>query len=372
MKSLPTLYSRTSTGATQQWSIEVSGNRYRVVSGQVNGQLVTNEWTTCQGKNIGRANETTAEEQACAEAEAKWEKKIKTGYTPDVNKIDSCTAYVEPMLAKKLSDREDKVTFPAMLDRKYNGGRIVTTSAGCFSRKGEQWKTIPHIFDALAPLFKKYPNLVIDGEGYNHEYRFKLNELMSVLRKTKNITPEDLKKSEQIVEYHCYDAYGFENITEETGCGDRRNAMKKLLTGIKYVKVVDYVIVNNLRELYTQYQSFVDDGYEGAMYRTLNAPYSHSRSSDLLKVKPEDSSEAVVKKIMEGTGNWSGAAKTATLDWNGVEFDATFKGQYGELQKILKNPSEFLNNRVTFLYNGLTGLNKPNFARIDIANCFKN
>jgi ATP-dependent DNA ligase len=131
------------------------------------------------------------------------------------------------------------------------------------------------------------------------------------------------------------------------------------------------VIVNNLKELYAQYQSFVDDGYEGAMYRTLGAPYSHSRSSELLKVKPEDSSEAVVKKIMEGTGNWSGAAKTATLDWNGIEFDATFKGQYGELQKILKNPSEFLNNRVTFLYNGLTGLNKPNFARIDIANCFK-
>ena len=74
---------------------------------------------------------------------------------------------------------------------------------------------------------------------------------------------------------------------------------------------------------------------------------------------------------MEGKGNWSGTAKTATLEWEGRTFDATFKGNQEELAVILKNQKDWLGKEVTFLYNGLTGLNIPNFARIDVKNCFK-
>ena len=365
-----TLYSRDTKNNIRIWYQEQDENKYRTVSGIKDGNCVTSEFTICEGKNSGKKNETTGKEQAEAEIRAKYKKQLKTGYVLSIDDIDN-TGFEEPMLAKKLKDREDKVTFPAMLDRKYNGGRVIGKKEGLFSRKGEVWQTIPHIFEELKELFKVYPDLVIDGEGYNHEYRFKLNELMSILRKTKNITKEDLDKSEKIIRYYVYDSYGFDNITEETGCEERRKALKKLFSGFKYIVPVDYVIVNNLEELYTVYQSFVDDGYEGAMYRTINAPYVHNRSSDLLKVKPEDSSEAIIKEIFEGEGNWSGAAKTATLDWNGIVFDATFKGSHEDLGIIFNDKNSWLNREITFLYNGLTGLKKPNFARIDISNCFK-
>ena len=39
--------------------------------------------TICKGKNIGRSNETSPEQQAEAEAQAKWDKKRKDGYTQD-------------------------------------------------------------------------------------------------------------------------------------------------------------------------------------------------------------------------------------------------------------------------------------------------
>ena len=72
---LDTLYKRTTTGATQSWEIEVDSNKFRTISGQLDGKKITNNWTVCDGKNIGKANATTGEEQALKEAEAKHQKK---------------------------------------------------------------------------------------------------------------------------------------------------------------------------------------------------------------------------------------------------------------------------------------------------------
>ena len=58
------IYKATKAGKIQEWRIEVEGNKYRTISGQTDGQKVTSEWTVCAGKNIGRSNETTPEEQA--------------------------------------------------------------------------------------------------------------------------------------------------------------------------------------------------------------------------------------------------------------------------------------------------------------------
>ena len=42
-----TIYKKTATGATQQWTIEVEGNKLRSISGQVGGKLTTASWTEC-------------------------------------------------------------------------------------------------------------------------------------------------------------------------------------------------------------------------------------------------------------------------------------------------------------------------------------
>ena len=50
-----TLFKRTTTGAVQTWRQEFNptGDGYRTVSGQLNGALVTSEWTICVGKVRG-------------------------------------------------------------------------------------------------------------------------------------------------------------------------------------------------------------------------------------------------------------------------------------------------------------------------------
>ncbi|MEI7463709.1 MAG: efflux RND transporter permease subunit, partial [Candidatus Taylorbacteria bacterium] len=128
-KILPTLYSRTSTGAIQEWKIEVLGNQFRVICGQTDGKKVVNEWTTCVGMNIGKKNETSPDEQAVAEATSKWEKKKKTGYTDDITEVDTCTTYVEPMLAKNFKDRLNKIDWKlgVLVENKFNGNRAIAT-----------------------------------------------------------------------------------------------------------------------------------------------------------------------------------------------------------------------------------------------------
>jgi hypothetical protein len=116
----PTLYSRTNTGAVQTWAVEVSGDSYRTIHGQLDGKLQTTEWTVCIVTNEGRANERTPQEQAAFEAQAMWKKKIETGYHLDLDKIDT-QQYIEPMLAKKWEDRKDKVKFPVYTQPKLDG-----------------------------------------------------------------------------------------------------------------------------------------------------------------------------------------------------------------------------------------------------------
>ena len=77
---LPTIYKKTKTGKIQEWTIEVKGSQYRTISGQTDGEKITNNWSDCDIKNAGRSNATTPEEQAIKEAEAKRKKKLESGY----------------------------------------------------------------------------------------------------------------------------------------------------------------------------------------------------------------------------------------------------------------------------------------------------
>lgn len=86
MKQFPTLYKRTKTGAIQQWSIEVvsypeeKGAFIRKRVGQFNSDKLTLHTEEVTGKNIGKANETTPEQQALLQAESDWKRKHDEGY----------------------------------------------------------------------------------------------------------------------------------------------------------------------------------------------------------------------------------------------------------------------------------------------------
>lgn len=373
----PTLFARSTTGVVLTWWMEQVGDQYRTYSGQMGGQIVVSEFTRALPKNEGKVNATTGEEQAKIEIDAQYKKKLKLKYKESLDDID-VKEYVSPMLAKKYKDYADKLNFSKgewLAQIKFNGVRCVATKDGLFSRKGEKFLCCPHIESDLVDFFNDNPDAVLDGELYNYELRQQLNELMKLVRRTVNITQEDILKSEQMVRYYVYDGYnlkGTPNLTVSDSYRIRKGALDALLPtySIYFRQVKDYSI-SSVETLMKIYNEQVEDGQEGLILRRWDAPYENKRSKNLLKMKPEDSTEGIIRDIKEGTGNWAGMGKVITLEWNGLIFDASFKGSMEECKEFLNNKDQWIGKEVTFLYNGLTGLNVPNFARIDYNNCLK-
>lgn len=375
-----TLYCRDTMGRIRVWRMEQEGNKYRTISGLMDGEQVVSEWTVAKGKNIGRSNETSAEEQATKEIENKYKKQRKTGYFDDIEKIDT-VQYVEPMLAKLYRDYAAKIDFSSecwIAQCKFNGMRCIATKNGLFTRKGERYMTCQHIEDALKPFFDKHPDAVLDGELFNEEYRQQLNEISKLIRKTVHISQEDLDACKKLVKYYVYDGYGFATSQSDPYIARQKliyaelfliNSNNKLICD--HIELVESHKIESQDDLDKVYCQYVDVGHEGIMLRNCNSPYENKRSKYLLKVKPEDDSEAVILDIIEGEGNWSGTGKTITLQWDNKTFDATFKGSHEQATAFLLNRDEWIGKTVTFLYNGLTGLGTPNYARVDINNCVK-
>ena len=175
---LETIYKKTKTGATQEWTIEVVGNKYRTHSGQVGGIITTNEWTIVYGKNTGKLNETTDKEQTMKEAVAKRTKKLESGYFENIKHINK-TQYFEPMLASKWEDSKDKITYPIFSQPKLDGIRCIVTKDGMFSRNGKPIISAPHIRESLSELYETYPNLILDGELYADKFANDFNKIVS-------------------------------------------------------------------------------------------------------------------------------------------------------------------------------------------------
>jgi DNA ligase-1 len=118
---METLYKKDSKENLRFLDISTDGSTIVQVSGLVDGNHVTNV-SQCEGKNIGRANETTPEEQAEIEAQAKYTKKLKEGYFKSKEEATN-NVVILPMLAKVFSKEEKKVVYPCFAQPKLDGMR---------------------------------------------------------------------------------------------------------------------------------------------------------------------------------------------------------------------------------------------------------
>lgn len=365
---LDTLYSRRGDGKLQEWTIEVDGNKYRTIAGQEGGKMNISKWTACTGKNIGRTNETTPEQQALAEAKAKWTKKKDRHYSTSKDGIDSHGLFL-PMLAHKYEDHKKKVFKKGnriFSDPKLNGMRCVARADGLWTRNGKKIKACPHIERLLKPLFTKWPDLVLDGELYNHELRHKLNRIMELVRKVK-LTDEDLAKSAEMAQYHIYDGVNINGLGPEVDFSKRKEELKKIPALLKLsnnsttIHIVKSVEVFSAEELDLQYRALLKDDWEGQMVR-INGPYQNKRTSQLLKRKEFQDEEYTIVDIEEGVGNWAGAAKTVILlHPDGRTFRSNIKGDFEYLAQVLKDKEELKGKTATVQFFEKTEYGIPQF-----------
>jgi ATP-dependent DNA ligase len=235
MKTLPTLYKRASTGKIQEWTIGVEKSTIITIHGQVDGKKQTTQDVIKEGKNLGKSNETTAEEQALAEATAKWEGKIKKGYVEDANRAEAGEKDIDGgydcMLAHKFRDHGHKIKYPAYTQPKLNGHRClaIIEDGVCtlWSRTRKPITSSPHIIKELEQVFPAGSHH-IDGELYNHAYKDKFEELASLIRQ---VVPSD---NHTEIQYHVYDisaeGSGFfdriEYLRDSLHCYEKGTALK--------------------------------------------------------------------------------------------------------------------------------------------------
>ncbi len=382
---LPTLYKLTTAGAIQQWQIVVDGDKYRTISGQKDGKKIQNKWTVCKPKNVGRANATTGEEQAIKEAVAKHDKKLESGYHLNVENIKKKKFY-EPMLAQdfKNKNRQKEVMFsidesgvgaPVFSQPKLDGIRCIAMREGLFTRTGKEITAVPHISEALEPFFEKYPNAVLDGELYNHKYKDDFNKIIHLVRK-QNLTDEHLAESEEMIQYHIYDAPvigkgfgGRYNWTEKDSFSDRTSILDAQFPNLGLDKedclvLVETIEIHGREQLDRCYEDYVDAGYEGQMIR-LDGPYENKRSPRLLKRKDFIDEEYKILGYEEGKGNRVGTIKHFQFESKtGKPFNSNVKGTFEYLADLLQNAESLIGKKATVKYFNLTPDGVPRFPYV--------
>lgn len=362
MKTLPKLFKLTSTGAAQEWQISVDENIIVTEWGQVGGKIQITQDVIKEGKNLGKANETTPEEQAESEAQSQWEKKLKKGYVKtlvaaEAGEVDDIIGGgINPMLAQKFSERGEKIVYPAYAQPKLDGHRCIAIlkkgKATLWSRTRKPITGLPHIITTLEAFSKqtKVYDVILDGELYNHAYKAKFEELTSFIR-----NPEP-KEGCEVVQYHIYD------LVADCAFGGRHDILHAYDLQKPLVEV-ETKEVSDEDELMDFFEACLKKGYEGAMVRNDIGNYEGKRSNNLQKIKEFDEDEFPIIDVKEGRGKLAGHAIFVCTAKNGNPFDCKMKGDQDKLKQYWKKPALAIGRMLTVQYQGLTNKNKvPRFC----------
>ena len=364
--SLPPLYSLNANGSIQQWAISVDGCTIIKEYGQIGGKTQTTEDTIKSGKSIGRSNETSCEEQALADATSQWEKKLKSGYVKTQKEAkegtvdaDFVTGGVEPMLAHKFRDHDSKIIYPCFAQPKLDGIRCIAIIengvATLWTRTRKPITGVPHIIKALEYQFPncvphcvdKY-RIVLDGELYNHSYKNRFEEIVSLCKQVKP------KAGHEVVQYHIYDMVDDSMFSERTDNIENAELVNPLVA-------VKTTLIPNVEQLLEQFGEDRNAGYEGTMVRNANSLYEHKRSYNLQKIKEFDDAEFKITGIKSGRGRMTDCAIFTCTNNNGDLFDCKMEGSLEKLKEILLDSRNVIGKMLTVRYQGFTNGNMPRF-----------
>ena len=274
----------------------------------------------------------------------------------------------KPMLAYPVSSKPINYSKPVFIQPKLDGVRcLIQYDSGvvtAYSRTGKVWKNIEHITLNLYKFFDKHPNVVLDGELYNHDFKDDFESIISMVRKTKP-TDEDRSISEKHVQFHCYDIVNKAvfHLRDEWLTGNLQSNYCVKLVPTNQVFREDDARVYHARNLAA--------GYEGSIVR-LDTPYQCKRSHSLRKFKDFSDAEANIVGYEEGKGKRAGTlGKFLMQDDDGNQFGCPpGKGHnYKDLALMLTNIHEYMGQRATFTYFERT---KAGSYRHPLYKCIRN
>tara|TARA_B100000029_G_scaffold387986_1_gene384042 strand:- start:14501 stop:15619 length:1119 start_codon:yes stop_codon:yes gene_type:complete len=354
----PTVYKKASTGKIQQWRAWVvktdDGYLLKVESGQIDGKL---KETSGQVINEGK-QKRTAEEQAIFQADSKLKKKRDEAYFDTVEDAQTKIKLL-PMLAHPFTKRKHNITYPAVVQRKFDGVRCLARinddgTVTLLSRKGKEFPHLGHIRREVLS-FNKNPNVVLDGELYSDTLTFQ--ELVGLVRRVTLKEGNDKQMLE--VSLRVYDCIDLE---EEQDFSKRHDTVADITNGAKYLSLVENVSVKDEKEIHAAQARFVEEGYEGAMVRNLTGAYAiGKRSADLQKVKTFLDGEYEIVGFTQGTGDETGCVIWVCKTNDGDQFSVRPRGTRESRQELFQNGNAYAGKMLTVRYQELTDEGIPRF-----------
>ena len=280
---------------------------------------------------------------------------------------------VKPMLAYKAGKKPIDFSEQVFIQRKLDGVRCLFTKDGAFSRTGKPFKNVQHLENQLAYFFKQNPNVVLDGELYNHALKDDFEKIISLVRKQKP-TDEDRSEASTLVQFWCYDVI-FNDRYDKFNYSERTSYLENMFY-VYDLEPTNAILlrtnkVDSMEQARAHHEKNLAEGFEGSIIR-LNKPYQQKRSYHLQKFKDFHDTEATIVDYVEGKGKRTGTlGKFIMRDEMGIEFGCPpGKGfNYADLANILDNIDDYIGQTATFTYFERT---KANSYRHPQFKCIRN
>lgn len=391
MKEFDKLYARNSNGKINSWSIIVGmqANGFALISieeGILNGKLTHTQQDIKKGKNLGKMNATTPFEQACNEAQSRWEKKKKQGYKSledlaipkeeprggitNSLTLEDCLEIAlpqnrtdannisKPMKAQQYfkDNGEVRIKFPCYGQPKLNGFRVmarwekVIEGEGLFkqeiekvvfrSKEGLKYDILEHIeTEFTKEMFFIASNngvileIVYDGEMYMEGEI--LSEISSAVRKRNARTP--------YLKFYVFDI-AVENMNQKERLLLLNNLLLKRLANIKLVHTIE---IKNNEDAQNCTDSWIKEGYEGGIFRDKKATYQFGkRPQTMTKLKRSQDKEFKIIDVIGGD-NSPELGIFICLAENGKEFKVNPEGSHEIKKNYLINKKQLIGKRLT-------------------------
>lgn len=340
-----TIYKKDSTGRIRFLTVESKGAIVHQTSGLINTDNPVVTSYECTGKNIGRSNETTPEQQADLEAASKISIKLTEGYFETVTQAH-ITEVILPMLAKEYKKEQAKINWnlPVFVQPKLDGMRCLASKGmGLISRQGNEITTVKHIRMDV----DKYPfGNTFDGELYAHGKSFQEN-----MRLVKKYRPGE----SEAIRYRVYDMV-FPNIPFER----RYEFLKEAVKGMTYMELVPTFRVTSFEQVLEYHKQFLADGYEGTIIRHGNSGYAiNKRDTQLLKYKDFLDIQCEVIDVEPSEKNPKQGVVICKNDKG--TFGCGMKFSHAEREEILQNKDQYIGQMAEIRFFEYTENGLPRF-----------
>lgn len=388
--NLDTLYKQRKDGKIQVCDITISQEKegevakITTVHGIEDGKKQTDVNDVTKGKNIGKKNETSIWDQACSDAQSKWNKKKDSGYY--TTKEESKSPDFRPMLAYEYGKRiksvfrahkkENLFFVQPKLDGVRGTAMLVNGEPKMFTRKGKDVSvTVPHILKSLGQNLTE--NMVLDGEIYSLDENYNIQSIAGAVNKKEFIASRHTPLC-----FIVYDVYYSEEptLSYQERYIDRN--WKDLTIGDTVFSIYRYSFSWEVCQSFTaskaedlephlikQHNSATDLGFEGIMVRSNDYPYTvGKRTPGLLKRKQFfDAEYEIIDITTPETGREKGTAificKTKDSTGEEVTFNAPSCGTREQRQALYEDRENLIGKQVTVQYQDLTDLLVPRFPK---------